>query len=87
MADFGLAHHLEEDKKERGLRGSPLYMAPEIFLSDLYDAKADLWSIGVILYEAVFGRAPFSSETLEALVAKIKEDVPVPIPNTRAIRS
>ena len=31
--------------------GSPLYMAPEIFLSDQYDAKADLWSIGVILYE------------------------------------
>ena len=87
VADFGLAHHLEEDKKERGLRGSPLYMAPEIFLSDLYDAKADLWSIGVILYEAVFGKAPFSSETLEQLVAKIKEDVPVQIPNTRAIRS
>ena len=77
---------MEEDKKERGLKGSPLYMAPEIFLSDQYDAKADLWSIGVILYEAVFGKAPFSSDTLEQLVMKIKEDVPVSIPSTRNIR-
>ena len=78
-------------------------MAPEIFLSDQYDAKADLWSIGVILYEvnqledcfytellffsqAIFGRAPFSSETLEQLVVKIKEDVPVVIPISRKLR-
>ena len=86
VADFGFAQHLEENKKERGLKGSPLYMAPEIFLSDQYDAKADLWSIGVILYEAVFGKAPFSSDTLEQLVVKIKEDVPVSIPSTRNIR-
>ena len=66
VADFGFAQHLEEDSKDKGLKGdnfccevqfyiyssgSPLYMAPEIFLSDQYDAKADLWSIGVILYE------------------------------------
>lgn len=80
VADFGFAQHLEKDSKDRGLKGSPLYMAPEIFLSDQYTAKADLWSIGVILYEAIFGRAPFSSETLEQLVVKIKEDVPVVIP-------
>ena len=86
VADFGFAQHLEENMKERGLKGSPLYMAPEIFLSDQYDAKADLWSIGVILYEAVFGKAPFSSDTLEQLVVKIKEDVPVSIPSTRNIR-
>ena len=78
-------------------------MAPEIFLADQYDAKADLWSIGVILYEvsehrekitllscslfqAIFGRAPFSSETLEQLVVKIKEDVPVVIPTSRKLR-
>ena len=35
------------------LCGSPLYMAPEILLSQRYDAKADLWSVGAILFEAV----------------------------------
>ena len=39
VADFGFAQHLEEDSKDRGLKGSPLYMAPEIFLSDQYNAK------------------------------------------------
>ena len=48
--------------------------------------QADLWSIGVIFYEAIFGKAPFSCETLEKLVVKIKEDVPVVIPNNRNIR-
>jgi len=87
VADFGFAQHLEENSKDRGLKGSPLYMAPEIFLSDEYDAKADLWSIGVILYEGLFGKAPFSSDTLESLVVKIKEDVPVIIPRSRKISS
>jgi len=85
VADFGFAQYLEENNKDKGLKGSPLYMAPEIFLSDQYDAKADLWSIGVILYEAIFGKAPFSSDTLETLVVKIKEDVPVVIPSNRNI--
>jgi len=87
LADFGFAQHLEEDSKDKGLKGSPLYMAPEIFLSDQYDAKADLWSIGVILYEALFGRAPFSCESLEKLVVKIKEDVPVVIPPSNKLSS
>jgi len=87
MADFGFAQHLEADTLDKGLKGSPLYMAPEILLKDQYDAKADLWSIGVILYEALFGKAPFSSGTLEELIPKIKEDTPVVIPRTRKLSS
>ena len=80
MADFGFAQHLGAEATERGLKGSPLYMAPEILLRDRYDAKADLWSTGVILYEALHGRAPFSSPSLEELLVKIKEDRAVELP-------
>ena len=53
IADFGFARALEPLVLAQTLCGSPLYMAPEILLSQRYDAKADLWSVGAILYESV----------------------------------
>lgn len=47
-------------------------MAPEILLKHSYSPSADLWSIGVILYECIFGNAPYSSKSLEELLNKIK---------------
>ncbi|OTF75399.1 serine/threonine protein kinase-like protein, partial [Euroglyphus maynei] len=58
IADFGFAQHLSNDESVNSLRGSPLYMAPEIFKRQEYDARVDLWSIGIILYECLFGRTP-----------------------------
>ena len=49
MADFGFAQHFFAADGELGFRGSPLYMAPEMFTKQPYDASVDLWSIGVIL--------------------------------------
>lgn len=48
--DFGFAQYLHEDTNAQMLRGSPLYMAPEIVTQSQYSPKADLWSIGVILF-------------------------------------
>lgn len=50
LADFGFAHYLHGDTDAEHLRGSPLYMAPEIITRRHYNEKADLWSTGVILY-------------------------------------
>lgn len=50
LIDFGFAQYMRDDKMAKSLRGSPLYMAPEILKSKVYDSKVDLWSVGVILY-------------------------------------
>ena len=41
------------------LCGSPMYMAPEVIMSLQYDAKADLWSLGTIVFQCLTGKAPF----------------------------
>ncbi|KAF1317568.1 Ulk/ulk protein kinase, partial [Globisporangium splendens] len=54
------------------LCGSPLYMAPEILKFQKYDAKADLWSVGTILYEMVVGRPPYGGSNHVQLLANIE---------------
>jgi hypothetical protein len=49
-ADFGFAQHMSPWDEKHVLRGSPLYMAPEMVCRRQYDARVDLWSVGVILY-------------------------------------
>ena len=80
LGDFGFAQHFTSDETKSAIRGSPLYMAPEMVLKRHYDAKVDLWSVGVILYECLFGRAPYKSDTLEELLIKVKSDHPIVIP-------
>ncbi|KAG7164343.1 serine/threonine-protein kinase ULK3-like [Homarus americanus] len=80
IGDFGLAQHLPEDDTNSTIKGSPLYMAPEIVLKHQYDAKVDLWSVGVILYECLFGKAPYSSKTMNELIEKIKKDKAIDVP-------
>lgn len=60
IADFGFARHLQRASLAETLCGSPLYMAPEILQHHRYDAKADLWSVGTVLFEMIAGRPPFN---------------------------
>ncbi|CAK9302054.1 unnamed protein product [Gordionus sp. m RMFG-2023] len=80
IADFGLAKSLKYDPHVNNIRGSFLYMAPEIIVNKLYDSKADLWSIGVILYECLYGQPPFTSGNYNELFKKIKSSDNVIIP-------
>ncbi|KAK7294573.1 hypothetical protein RJT34_17462 [Clitoria ternatea] len=63
IGDFGFARSLTPQGLADTLCGSPYYMAPEIIQSQKYDAKADLWSVGAILYQLVIGRPPFDGNS------------------------
>lgn len=67
IADFGFARFLQEGVMAATLCGSPLYMAPEVIMSIQYGAKADLWSVGTIVYQCLTGKAPFRAETPQRL--------------------
>lgn len=77
VTDFGFAQFLNDDTQKNSIRGSPLYMAPEMLLNKTYDAKADLWSVGVIAYECLFGKAPYSSGSYEELCIRIRAKAPI----------
>ncbi|XP_015221799.2 serine/threonine-protein kinase ULK1 isoform X2 [Lepisosteus oculatus] len=79
IADFGFARYLQNNTMAATLCGSPMYMAPEVIMSQTYDAKADLWSIGTIVYQCLTGKAPFqasSPQDLRLFYEKNKSLVP-----------
>jgi serine/threonine protein kinase len=86
VADFGVAQHIGR-QGSRSIRGTLLYMAPEILSSRPYDNRVDLWSIGIILYECLFGRPPFIFSSVDELIEEIKSNIPIEIPNDARISS
>uniref|UniRef100_A0A2K6MNB1 Serine/threonine-protein kinase n=1 Tax=Rhinopithecus bieti TaxID=61621 RepID=A0A2K6MNB1_RHIBE len=80
IADFGFARYLQSNMMAATLCGSPMYMAPEVIMSQHYDGKADLWSIGTIVYQCLTGKAPFqasSPQDLRLFYEKNKTLVPI----------
>ena len=59
IADFGFALHVNDTDLATTLCGSPLYMAPEVLAEEPYTRKSDLWSVGMILYQCLYGRLPY----------------------------
>ena len=48
--------------------GSPIYMAPEILRGEPYSLSSDIWSLGVTLFEMLFGKCPFEESTITKLM-------------------
>uniref|UniRef100_A0A8C2ENM0 non-specific serine/threonine protein kinase n=1 Tax=Cyprinus carpio TaxID=7962 RepID=A0A8C2ENM0_CYPCA len=67
IADFGFARYLQSNMMAATLCGSPMYMAPEVIMSQNYDARADLWSIGTVIYQCLVGKPPFQANSPQDL--------------------
>ncbi|KAJ1733086.1 Serine/threonine-protein kinase [Coemansia biformis] len=81
VADFGFARNLPSTALAETLCGSPLYMAPEILHYEPYDAKADLWSIGAVVYEIMAGRPPFRANNhveLARIIERTNDNITFP---------
>lgn len=76
LCDFGFARELGDRASVvlTSVRGTPLYMAPELFKDARYTPLADVWSLGVLLYELAAGRPPFFADTLPELMAAIVDE-------------
>lgn len=78
LLDFGLAALTEELEAERG-PGTPHYMSPEQALGQRLDARSDLFAVGVVLYEMLAGKRPFSGRSPKEIIASVIETDPRPL--------
>lgn len=86
VLDFGISK-LEGDLAEMGHRtsaqdifGSPFYMSPEQLLSSAeVDTRADIWSLGVVLYEMLTGNLPFEADVLAKLHIAVLQGQPIDV--------
>lgn len=87
VLDFGISKALSGSSVEElsltktaALIGSPLYMAPEQMRSAKdVDTRADIWSLGAMLYEMLTGQPPYTGESIPQLCAALLHDDPVPL--------
>lgn len=78
ITDFGLARAADDASiSQSGLiAGTPMYMAPEQALGAKLDQRADLFSLGSVLYQMACGRPPFRANSTVAVLKRVAEDTP-----------
>jgi eukaryotic-like serine/threonine-protein kinase len=92
VLDFGIAKLTQQETlgtmpivgaqlptQQSMMLGTTRYMSPEQAMAQQVDARSDLWSLGVVLYEMLAGRAPFEGETATDVIAAISESDPQPL--------
>jgi serine/threonine-protein kinase len=85
LIDFGLAHRRRDARltADGVCVGSPSYVAPERLLGRPYDGRADLYSVGVMMYELLTGTRPFTGDSPQAIIRAHVDSRPVPLRTRR----
>src|SRR5215207_6444120 len=76
LADFGIARMAQAESDPNltaagTVMGTPAYMAPEQLSGDQLDARSDIYALGVVLYQLLAGRAPFTGDTMAVVTAHL----------------
>ena len=81
ITDFGLARAADDASISQSgiIAGTPMYMAPEQARGETLDQRADLFSLGSVLYQMAAGRPPFRANNTVAVMKRVAEDAPRPI--------
>jgi WD40 repeat protein len=85
ILDFGIARLRGSEATDPNLTqagmvlGTPSYLSPELVQGAKVDPYADMWAVGVILYEALTGHRPFEAPTITSLIHRIVSEPPPPI--------
>ncbi len=78
LTDFGMARLASRDSKDTPLLGSPAYWCPEQIVGKPQDARSDIFSLGVVMYEMVTGHRPFDADSLQGICSRILSSTPLP---------
>lgn len=81
LTDFGIARTADDASLTQSgvIVGTPMYMAPEQANGEAVDHRADLFSLGSVLYAMVSGRPPFRASSTMAVLKRVMEDTPRPL--------
>ncbi len=78
LMDFGMARLASRDSVATPLAGTPAYWCPEQIVGKPQDARSDLFSLGVVLYEMVTGQRPFDADSLQGICSRVLSSTPLP---------
>jgi len=84
LGDFGFSHEYEETVSNAvagTFCGTPYYLAPELWENKKYSKKADVWSVGVLLYEMLALKRPYTAQNMRGLMEKVLEGKFPPTPS------